>query len=546
MEAKEHKIVSILTEDKRYVIPPYQRPYSWERENTEALLDDLIASFEENESEYFIGTLICIHRGDEIYEVVDGQQRLTTLSLIFAALKNLIKDSGVKEDLKKRILHANAYSDKPEEPRLTVRKKEQELYKNLISRDDGILPTNASTFTENLFTDNYKSIQDYLSEYSEDVLRQFASYIRSHVYAVFVKTDSLISSYRLFNVLNARGMPLTSSDLLKNQIFEATINVDSEHKQVEDCWLEVEDVVGISELDRFLKINLISKQKNRDRVLKDSLVDAYMKRFREEFNSKPLPFVDVLLRSAKNYQKLKECDFDHPSVRKTIRSLLLLPDEWIPTILAFMNRMSQDESELQDYFTDFIQIFEKSYMHGWFMDKTKGGREAVCFSALVDINNNKNITDIIQTIRCYANNDAFLAALDNPLYETRKNKRALVKSMLMRIEQEMQEESHHDSVSIAHVLPQSMKNSYWQKRFSAKDHEYWVYRLGNLTLLTGTFSSHTSNLEFPKKIEVYKKKPEKASFQITKMLFEIENWTLEKLKARHDELKDWSKEIWLV
>lgn len=550
MEAKEYKVIDILTENKKYFIPPYQRPYCWERENAEALLDDLISSFEEDDSEYFIGTLICIHKGDEIYEVVDGQQRLTTLSLIFAALKELIKKSKARENLQKRILPIDDFSDRPQEPRLTVRKKEQNLYVNFILKGDGAFLPEAPSFTERLFIENYSFIREYLIRYPEDILCQFAKYILERVYVVFVKTDSFISSYRLFNVLNARGMPLTNSDLLKNQIFEATIDADADHKRVEDCWLEVENAVGINELDKFLKINRMSKKQNRDRVLKGSVVDAYMKELREQHDNDPLSFVNSLLRSAKNYQKIKECEFSSPQVYKAISSLLLLPDEWVSAVLAFMNKMNQGHNQLQEHFTDFIQIFEKSYMHGWFMNKTKGEREAVCFSALVSINNNQSINSIIQSIKNHANNDALLSALDSPLYDVRKTKLALVKSMLMRIDQEMQDESvvksYRGRVSIEHILPQSMKNTYWQERFSPEEHEYWVHRLGNLTLLTETRNSQASNFDFCRKIEVYKQKLKKASFDITKSLFELEDWTIEELKERHNELVDWSKEIWLV
>src|SRR5690348_5347018 len=91
MKAEERTISNILTEQFSYEIPPYQRPYCWEQENVQQLLEDLWEAYTAKDNEYFIGSLITIERErDRRYEVVDGQQRLTTLNLIFARLRDRI------------------------------------------------------------------------------------------------------------------------------------------------------------------------------------------------------------------------------------------------------------------------------------------------------------------------------------------------------------------------------------------------------------------------------------------------------------------------
>ena len=99
MEAKELKIVDVLTENKKYIIPPYQRPYSWDDDHAVQLIKDIHESFESEAKEYFIGSLICINKGADTYEVVDGQQRLTTLSLIVAKIRDMTQDTDVKNEL---------------------------------------------------------------------------------------------------------------------------------------------------------------------------------------------------------------------------------------------------------------------------------------------------------------------------------------------------------------------------------------------------------------------------------------------------------------
>ena len=171
MEAKENKIQEILTENKMYFIPEYQRPYSWSIDNVSQLLDDLETSFSNEEPEYFIGSMICINKGNNFFEVVDGQQRLTTLSLILVQLKKLITSQGIKDDLQKRVLPVDVFLEKPTEPRLTVRKKEFNLYKFFILQDNKNYLPLKPTDTEQLFIENSNFINDYLKEKDQTLLR---------------------------------------------------------------------------------------------------------------------------------------------------------------------------------------------------------------------------------------------------------------------------------------------------------------------------------------------------------------------------------------
>jgi hypothetical protein len=111
MKADERTISKVLTEQICYEIPPYQRPYSWKNENVQQLWEDVWQAYEANDSEYFIGSIITIEKDrDRRYEVVDGQQRLTTLNLILARLRDHITDEAVKAELGKRILPRDVFT----------------------------------------------------------------------------------------------------------------------------------------------------------------------------------------------------------------------------------------------------------------------------------------------------------------------------------------------------------------------------------------------------------------------------------------------------
>lgn len=204
MEAGERTISRILTEQIRYEIPPYQRPYSWEKGNVEQLLEDVWDAYEANDAEYFIGSLITIEREkDALYEVVDGQQRLTTLNLIFARLRDAV-DEPAKSSLGKRVLPRNELTGEEETPRLTLRQRDQGFFRRHVLGGDPI-PANtlrairADQDAPKLrITENLGVIDAFIADRDQSTLKLFANYLLTKVYVVFVTTASWQSAYRLF------------------------------------------------------------------------------------------------------------------------------------------------------------------------------------------------------------------------------------------------------------------------------------------------------------------------------------------------------------
>ena len=552
MEAQESKIIDILTENKKYIIPPYQRPYSWDRSNTEQLIDDIFDSFCQDNQEYFIGTLICIDKGNYTYEIVDGQQRLTTLSLIFAKLKDLISENKrAKENLQKRVLPIDDFSYAAQEPRLKVRNKEYDLYCHYILQGNKKFLPESPTYTQKLFIDNFACIENFLLEKTdnEETLCQLARYILEHVYVVFVKTDSFTSSFRLFNVLNTRGMPLASSDLIKNRLFEYIEGSEQGQEKVEEYWDKLEECIGVENVDKFLKINRISQKKDRDRAL-GNLLDEYTGLLDSEYKNEVFDFVTDLFQSALNYQKIKDADFEDLSIVKILSSLTRLSDEWVPPVLAFLNRAERDPKITNEMFATFMQTFEKSYMHGWFKKQVRSKREIICFSALVAINNGHPFREIMNVLKTHADNEGFIKSLDKNMYEPSPNKIKFVKAILLRMEQEVQDDSvhktYHGRITIEHILPQRMNTPFWKERFTEEEHSSWVHKLGNLTLVSGAKNSQAQNSSFDKKKEIYAAKNRKVSFDLTKEVCDYTDWRFQSMNHRQNELVRLAKNIWTV
>jgi len=550
MEAKECKVQDILTENKKFIIPSYQRPYSWSVDNAEQLIDDIYKSSQSDEKEYFIGSMICISKGHNHYEVVDGQQRLTTLSIIVSELKKIIPIHGIKDDLQKRVLPIDVYSDETDEPRLIVRKKEYDLYKYYILQNLKDYKPERPSDTDLVFINNSDVIRNYLTQLSINDLKLLAKYILQNVYIVFVQTDDIVSSFRLFNVLNSRGLPLSNADLLKNALFESASAHNKKSEQIESAWSQIEDMVGVRKLDKFLTLHKLSEKKDRDRVLQKGF-ESFIENLQEQFDGDAIAMSLMLVNSAKNYTKILDNDFEHPSIRRKISSLNNLGvDEWIPPVMAFMNRMARSDNFTTEAFTQFVTCFEKVYMHGWLKKQIKSQREMVCYSTLVAINNDMPFPSIINQINQHADNIGFTVALDDDLYEPRPNQVNLIKAILLRLDMEQQDESviktYTGRITIEHILPQTLVNEYWIQRFNPQEHDYWLHKIGNLTLISGSKNSEAQHFDFIKKKSIYEKLNSKSSFDLTKDVCRSEEWGIEDLKARNEKMKSQLKKLWLV
>ena len=192
MEAAECTISQILTEQIRYEIPAYQRPYSWEKGNVEQLLDDVWEAFEANDEEYFIGSLITIERDKgRLYDVVDGQQRLTTLNLIFSRLRDGV-DEPAKSELGRRVLPRNALTGEEETPRLTLRQRDQNFFRRYVLAGETVPEAvrkevaKEQDAPKQRIIENLEAIDSFIAQHDQKTLKLFANYLLSRVYVVFV------------------------------------------------------------------------------------------------------------------------------------------------------------------------------------------------------------------------------------------------------------------------------------------------------------------------------------------------------------------------
>jgi hypothetical protein len=540
MKAEERTIIKVLTEQICYEIPPYQRPYSWERENVEQLLQDVWEAYESAEPEYFIGSLITIEKvPDRLYEVVDGQQRLTTLNLILARLLQKIKDEAARAYLGNRILPKNVLTGEAEKPRLTLRAKDQSFFRRHVL-DGAPVPQNQIASLEEPqrhLLENMEATDTFLAGKDESVLKRFSNYLLSTVYVVFVNTNSFKSAYRLFNVLNARGLPLSNADLIKNSLFAKLADQKSQSQDLEDRWIDLEETVGIGALDTFFG-------HHRTAITATKAREDLFKEFEPIINTNgknPFAFLEGLTISARNYSRINQTDFKEPQSLRSINALHRVGyDEWIPPLLAYLNHPVSDMPE-----PEFLQLLEKITMQNWVRRLGRTKRLTVYFQLISAIKDKQSADAVRAVFRANANNTELRTLLNSDVYGLPYGQ-----ALLLRLEEASQDESvtktYNGLISIEHVLPQALKDSYWTDRFNMAEQHLWLHRLGNLTLLSGSKNSQAQYDSFPNKKKVYEQRNKKVSFDMTKAVCQIEDWNEAIIQERQNRMVEQAWSLWKI
>ncbi|MBL8019713.1 MAG: DUF262 domain-containing protein [Leptospirales bacterium] len=532
MKAEEKPITEIITDAKIYEIPRYQRPYAWDEENAMALLQDTWDAFKDSPNrEYFIGALITIEKQpNERFEIVDGQQRLTTLTLIFTALRNLLPTESQKTELQKRLMPKNVFTGAAESPRLIVRNQDRAFFQEYILRSDPQEPPLEISESQRRLHNNMRRIQTWLHDGERNPhLGLYTNFLLTMVYAVFVKANDFTSAYRLFNVLNARGKPLSNGDLLKNKLFDLCANDATELDLVEDYWSDIEDLIPTDRLDNFLSHYRTSeKAAKTDR----NLFEEYSALL-EKATDSASQFALRLKTQAEHYASLLDPDHKNLTTRKAFVALSRVPhDDWLPPALAFLRSNSAD-SDLQI----FAQLLENVTYTMWILGYSRARRNTHYYTIVDSVKKGVPLRDIATTLAKTFPSSLLRDALNSDVYG-----QSYAMPILLRLEEEAQDGSVIKTFAarntIEHILPQTITDSYWTSRFTKEQHKQWVHRIGNLTLLSGKKNSGVSNSPFPAKVIYYNKKLGKVAFDLTKEVTELQDWTVQEAEKRQKSLID--------
>lgn len=585
IEAKEVTVAKLFSPDFIFKIPIYQRPLSWEKDNFDQLFEDVQDALISKEKQYFLGSIILQeHEHDKNrFYIVDGQQRISSLAILMAVIRDSTKNPKLKKNLASYLYQEeDEFKSIPAEMRIMPWQDLKDMFKKYIYEPEGTKKF-TDDFEQKLIKYNdtqdpkyhlYEAINIFSGKLEEKLLdsklmEEFVKYLLNNVYLVYIKTTSFASAFRLFNVLNTRGLPLNTSDLLKSENI-GEIKDESLRLQYANIWREIENKLGREQLENIIAFIRTIKIKEKARL---SIYEEYRKLiFEKNILKKGKDFIDHLKDISDIYSdKIIEAEISLDASKnneyKNIVALLrrFIPFfDWIPPLIAFYRKFRSDRHLLE-----FVLKLEKKTILEWIagFSPTERITSLNKIIKLIEVENDPQ--KVIDRLLFYKgeeilpgrpsrsidyNNKNQLEVLlterlnDSQFYSIYGGK--LAKYILLRIDLNNWElenfPGYPGTITVEHILPQSPdKESEWVNIFSEEDREEWTNKLGNLVLLSGIKNSRAQNYNFKKKKDVYFK-DKSTAFKITQNLEKAEKWTMTELQERHEDIIKVAKEIFLA
>ncbi|GAA9180947.1 DUF262 domain-containing protein [Helicobacter pylori] len=580
IEGEAYQLKDILATELSayYQIPIYQRPYQWTEENCEKLLDDLLSSYEcYKESDYFCGSLVLIAIGIDsktnatTYDVVDGQQRLSTFILLAKVLVTLY-DKDLNENCKiSRDFLEKSLGDTEGEKRkrlifdtigLNAKKDFQDaldFFDDLDASKGEGSKSNDPSKGKNSYLKNAICLKNYLEKKEIADINDFIRWLYFKV--IFIKTtcSNISMALRIFSVLNARGLPLHAIDVFKVELLK---KLAKEHEQEEfvSRWNALRQKCSENE-SKFPKRKENKREKNAAEILfswyltylnpvtsvksmEERLADLF-----ERLNKPPLEYLKGVEDFYNAYCWVLEMQDRHAHLLSYLAS-----DFWrVILCTSLLHRYSESEIEA------LKELLVKFYYQNWVAEQKEPKKQTSC-NIIKALKEKKSVEDIASIVKEYLNGNKITQNFreklkDDHLYEKHKksSKNSWLKPILILVEYFMSDDDRPKRIQtndfhVEHILPQKPTlSSQWAKDFSEEEREHYTHSLANLTLLGGKKNTKASNLDFKDKKKIYMGEEislsKKKTFRVMtcyKMTIDIAHhyteWTPKSLEKREKDL----------
>jgi len=551
LNAETDTFGGIIKGDNKFKVPLYQRDYSWNKTHWNDLWLDIEAN-RQNDSKHYMGSIVLVSKHKKEYDIIDGQQRLTTLTILVLAvvdtLKDLVKRDVDVENNEKRIdllitdfIGKKSLSSLNYENKIELNESNNPFFSTYLTNFRKPVNIKSAIKSNKLLFECFNYYKDLIKEEifrDDDVssLISFVEYISDSLLFIQITATDDLSAYLIFETLNDRGLDLSVTDLLKNYLFSIVDESDKSH--VKNIWDVTINHVSYSGFPKFLRHYWMMK----NGLIQEKELFKTVKRY---INTPKSAF--ELLRDMSEVSEVYAAlgDSNHQlwegedKVKKHIRELSLFNvtqcypllinaylfldnNDWISTLricsvisFRYMLISGLNPNALESKYNDACKAINSGAV--------KGARD---------------IFNLLQPL--YVNDEDFERNFESKSIRTKRSAK-LARYIIYSIENHLSEhvfDFEFDNGSLEHVLPEN-PSEVWNKNFPKDIEESFIYRLGNFTLLEPDKNRIIGNKDFDHKSEVYKT----SRYEITKH-FGYQKWNQNNLNARQKYLAKQAKAIW--
>lgn len=558
LDTKTMSLQDILGNGKTYRIPSFQRDYSWTEENWEDLWNDLLIT-EESQNPHYMGTIVLqTTEKDDVFIVVDGQQRLTTMTIFSVATIQILqdlKDKGIEsdknreriEEIQRSFIGKKTISGLHYESKLKLNRNNDLFFQDRILNRREPLALSKLKDSEKLLYGAYryfytKLTEKFVEDSGFDISLFLETIVAKKMIFIQIMVDSDLNAYTVFETLNARGVELTTTDLLKNYLFaicDRSIS-NSDMAILEERWCKIVDTIGLKEFPIFLRYYLNSKQQL---VRKEQLFKSVKNQV--SLAQEVFELLNVLEKKSYLYNAIKHPEDDfwnpHPHQKEIRRSLeeLKLFNVSQPTPLLF----SLYESMPECFHSILRAIVAISFRYNLIAKKNPNELETVYNTVAQKVFKHTLSSErevIHEMKRIYVPDQDFKPLFSTKEMNSGRNKKVL-KYILTKIENHLsgtEKDWQEANSTIEHILPENF-SSEWNSLFDQQAEKY-VYRLGNYTLLEDKLNRSCSNNSYAEKKEKY----QKSSYKLSNEICIKEEWNARTLSQYQSKLADYASGIW--
>lgn len=537
----------------RFEIPKFQRDYSWEAEHWDDLWQDIRALLADEDNEHYMGYLVLQTSNNKEFQIIDGQQRLTTMSLLILStlkcLKELV-DSGIEAEnnLKRKDSLLNSYIGYVDpvtlisNNKLKLNRNSDDYYKQhlVLLKELPLRNTNSSEkHMRECFNWYYDRIKKEFN--TGESLAAFIDNIVDKLFFTVIEVTDQLNAFKVFETLNARGVQLSSADLLKNYLFfvvDETKPHISEIEELENIWSKIVGKLGEQKFEDYLRYywNSINKSVGKKNLFKN--VKGNIKSKEQVFE-----LIRNLNDTADLYLAIQnpEDEFwrDKPEIRKSFKELKLFQIRQINSL--FLSALRNLEVENFRKLAKICSVI--SFRYNIIGGLNPNAQEDVYNTVALKISSNKRF-EVADFQSIYVSDLNFENDFSTKEFKNTTRNHKIVKYILSKIEvyqhkNEIDPES--DLFTIEHILPENADDTWGN--FTFEEINRSVYRMGNLTLLERKLNREAGQKGYVEKIVLFAQ----SNSELTKTLPDNFNtWNEDKLAARQRELAKHAKAIWKI
>jgi hypothetical protein len=557
LNTRTSNYLELIGNGKTFRVPPYQRDYPWEEEQWDDLWKDILDLTASDEERHYMGAMVVEATSDREFKIIDGQQRLATLSILALVIIQKLNDlatNGVDSAanreraaaLRSRFVGEKDPASLIESSKLVLNEADNGFYQDYLVQlrqphAPGRLPR-----SNRLLWDCFRyfsraiDAEPAIASSGPALARLLNETVARQLLFILITVEDELNAYTVFETLNARGLELSATDLLKNYLF-SRVNAPSDLDALQRRWRTLIGVVHQERFPEFLRYHLLCELRQvrspqlyklvRDRVKTPAQVFDLM----DALEARAELFTALLDPSHEYWLECRACK---PHVAELN---LFRVRQMTPLLFAAWEKLRGD-------FASILRIVSiVSFRYSVVSGLKPGDLEAVYHDAARAVLDGlaRTPSDVFQRLKTiYVEDDRFKQSFAGLEMDTSGPRKKLAKYILAGLETDASGrdcDAETDPGTVEHILPENPGGA-WEQAFPVEQWDRYIYRLGNLTLLEAAANRTVGDRVYPEKLTYYVH----SAYRITRHITELapEAWTPALLDKRQQEMAARAAHVW--